>query len=66
MAETTTAPNNKPVAFGQKVTREPSGIAKVRAPSGAAKSAVIRKKAKGAINKGMISEKAAKKYLGNV
>ena len=57
MAETTPAPNNKPVAFGKKMAREPSG---------AAKSASIRKKAKGAINKGMISEKAAKKYLGNV
>lgn len=66
MAETTSAPNNKPVAFGAKAASEPSGVAKPRAPSGAAKSAVIRKKAKGAINRGMISEKAAKRYLGNV
>lgn len=76
MAETTLAANNKPVAFGQKVAREPTrveGAAAVdgaapkpaREPSGAAKSASIRKKAKGAINKGMISEKAAKKFLGN-
>lgn len=66
MAESTAAPNNKPVAFGAKVAAEPSGVPKVRAPSGAAKAASIRKKAKGAINRGMISEKAAKKFLGNV
>lgn len=66
MAETTPAPNNKPVDFGKEVSREPAGAAKLREPSGAAKSASIRKKAKGAINKGMISEKAAKKFLGNV
>lgn len=76
MAETETSPNNKPVAFGKKVIAEPAGeelsaenaaIAKApRVPSGAAKSASIRKKAKGAINKGMISEKAAKKFLSNV
>lgn len=76
MAETTTAPNNKPVAFGKKAVAEPAGEEVTadaavapklpRAPSGAAKSASIRKKAKGPINKGMISEKAAKKFLGNV
>lgn len=66
MAETTLAPNNKAVDFGAKVDAEPAGVPKAREPSGAAKSASIRKKAKGAINKGMISEKAAKKFLGNV
>ncbi|MDI1265605.1 MAG: hypothetical protein PS018_20350 [bacterium] len=64
MAESTIAPNNKPVTFGAKPAAEPSGA--LRQPSGAAKSASIRKKAKGAINRGMISEKAAKKFLGNV
>lgn len=70
MAESTTAPNNKPVTFGAKVVREPAGVTdaapmKPRAPSGAAKKAVVRKKAKGAIKRGMISEKAAKRHLGD-
>jgi hypothetical protein len=54
MAETTSAPNNKPVAFKGAVTREPSG---------AAKKAVVRKKAKSAMKRGMISEKAAARHL---
>lgn len=54
MADTTTAPNNKPVDFGDKVTREVSG---------AAKKSVVRKGAKRAIKRGMISEKAAKRHL---
>jgi hypothetical protein len=56
MADTTAAPNNKPVAFKAKPIREPSG---------AAKKSVIRKTAKGAIKRGMISEKAAAKHLAD-
>lgn len=66
MAETETAPNNKEIAFKPKAIAEPTGPRGAREPSGAAKAASIRKKAKGAINKGMISEKAAKKFLSNV
>lgn len=57
MAETTIAPNNKAVAFGVKPARELGG---------AAKKSVVRKKAKRAIKRGIISEKAAKKHLGDV
>lgn len=72
MADTTAAPNNKPVAFGAKATREKAGAADAdmaastkppRAVSGAAKTSAIRKTAKGAIKRGMISEKAAHKHL---
>jgi hypothetical protein len=66
MAETETAENNKPVAFKEKVIGEPTGPRTPRMPSGAAKAASIRKKAKGVLNKGMISEKAAKKFLADV
>lgn len=57
MADTTTAPNNKPVAFRGKPQRELAG---------AAKKSVTRKTAKRAIKRGMISEKAAKRHLGDV
>ena len=56
MAQTTTAPNNKTVVYKGKSKREPSG---------AAKKSVTRKKAKPAINRGLISEKAAKRHLGD-
>lgn len=56
MSETTSAPNNKAVAFKGAVTREPSG---------AAKKSMVRKKARSAIKRGMISEKAAKRHLKN-
>lgn len=56
MSDTVAAPNNKSVAFKGAVTREPSG---------AAKTSVVRKKAKSAIKRGMISEKAAKRHLKN-
>lgn len=55
MAETTVSPNNKPVAFRGKPERELSG---------AAKKSSTRKIAKRAMKRGMISEKAAKKHLG--
>lgn len=55
MANTTTAPANKAVTYQGKPVREPSG---------AAKKAVTRKRAKRAIKVGMISEKAAKRHLG--
>lgn len=61
MADTNAAPNNKPVAFGNEVGREPAGIANA-APMKPSKHQ--RKTAKRAIRKGMISEKAAKKHLG--
>jgi len=54
MTQTTTAPNNKTVAYKRKPMREPAG---------AAKKSVTRKKAKSAINRGLISEKAAKRHL---
>lgn len=62
MAETRPAANNKPIAFGDEVGREPAGVrnaAPVKKPSKHA-----RKAAKGAVKRGMISEKAAKKHLG--
>jgi hypothetical protein len=50
MADTTTAPNNKAVAYGgrkRKPLREPSGVAR----------------AKRAMKRGLISAKAAKRHL---
>lgn len=64
MADSTTAPNNKPVSFGvKKPAREPAGItnaAPIKKPSKA-----LRKNANRAIKRGMISPKAAKKHLGD-
>lgn len=57
MTNTTAAPNNKAVAFKAKPMREPSG---------AAKKSVVRKKAKKAISRGMISERAAAKHLADL
>lgn len=57
MADTTAAPNNKAIAFKAKPQRELAG---------AAKKATVRKKAKKAISRGMISEKAAAKHLADV
>ncbi len=57
MAETTAAPANKAVAYQGKP---------LRAPSGAAKKSVVRKKAKSAINRGLVSEKAARRHLGDL
>lgn len=54
MADTISAPANNAVAFQGK----PSGNRKNKA--------VVRKKAKSAINRGLVSEKAAKRHLGNV
>lgn len=63
MAETIAAPNNKPIAFGNKVEREPAGLANA-APMKAKPSKQQRKTVKSAMRKGMISEKAARKHLG--
>lgn len=57
MAATTTAPNNKSIAFKGRVMREPSG---------AAKKSMVRKSAKRAMKRGMISEKAARRHLADV
>lgn len=60
MAETPVAPNNKSVAFRGTPEREPTADAlapKKLSPRG-------RKTAKRAIKRGMISEKAAKRHLG--
>lgn len=65
MAETTAAPNNKPVSFGAKTEREPAGVTNA-APMKKKPSKQFRKSAKGAIKRGMISEKAAKRHLGDV
>lgn len=54
MAETTAAPANKAVTYQAK----PKGNRKNKA--------VTRKVAKGAIKRGMISEKAAKRHLGDL
>jgi hypothetical protein len=77
MAETTPAANNKSISFGSKMEREmgwnnkgitrassgekPAGISnlKISKPS-------LRKRAKSAMKRGMISEKAAKKHLSEV
>lgn len=67
MAETPVAPNNKPVSFGAKPAREPAGVhnaAPMKRAGGKKLSAHIRKTAKSAMKRGMISEKAAKRHLG--
>jgi hypothetical protein len=80
MAETPVAPNNKSITFRGKPEREMStaprmnaeampvdGAAPAAAPKKVAKKRMAagpRKKLKSAINRGMISEKAAKKHLG--
>jgi hypothetical protein len=61
MAETTAAPNNKPVNFGGKTEGE--AVAKPVIKPKMAKA--TRKKASRAIKRGMISEKAAKRHLGD-
>ena len=62
MADTTTAPNNKATAFRGKPDREPAGVTNT-APMKVKKA--TRKKASRAIKRGMISEKAAKRHLGD-
>ncbi len=64
MADTTTATNNKPVSFGVKTEREPAGVDNT-APMKMPKKAV-RKNAKSAMKRGLISEKAAKRHLSGV
>lgn len=82
MADTTAAPNNKPVSFSGKTEREMSswnnkGIANSNGsgkgnpaglegagPMKMGKSKAVRKIAKRAMKRGMISEKAAKRHLG--
>lgn len=64
MADTTPAANNKPVAFGAKPEREPAGVTNAAPMKKPSKK--FRKMAKGAIKRGMISEKAAKRHLGGV
>lgn len=68
MAETPVAPNNKPVAFGVKPGREMADNrvnAEDQPASGKPKKPKIRKSAKRAIKRGMISEKAARRHLGD-
>lgn len=64
MAETPVAPNNKAISFGAKPAREPAGLknAATRKPG----SKKIRKSVKQAMKRGMISEKAANKHLGDL
>jgi hypothetical protein len=59
MADTTSAPNNKPVTFRGKPEREASTPARPKI------SKATKKRAKGAINRGLVSEKAAKRHLGD-
>jgi len=61
MADTTAAPNNKAVSYRGKPEREPAGVTNA-APMKPPKAK--RKSAKRAIKRGMISEKAAKRHLG--
>ena len=63
MADTTLAPNNKAIAFGDEPEREPAGVANAAPIKKPSKH--VRKTAKRAIKRGMISEKAAKKHLGD-
>ncbi len=64
MAETASAPNNKSVSFGTKPQREPAGVDNA-APMKMPKK-TMRKTAKRAIKRGLISEKAAKRHLSGV
>lgn len=64
MAETTSSYNNKGITFSGKTEREPAGITNA-APMKKKPSKQFRKTAKGAIKRGMISEKAAKRHLGD-
>jgi hypothetical protein len=70
MAETTPAANNKSISFGRKVEREMTepNDHPVKAAVKKTKTLAphLRKKAKQAIKRGMISAKAAKKHLGEV
>lgn len=61
MADTTTAPANKAVNFGGGRSEGKT----MREPSGAAKKSATRKRAKSAIKRGLVSEKAAKRHLGD-
>jgi hypothetical protein len=66
MADTTTAPNNKGVKFGSKPGREMAGTSAKNAegqPANGKPPKAIRKTAKRAIKRGMISPKAAAKHL---
>jgi hypothetical protein len=77
MADTATASTNKAVSFRKSVEREMSdnrlnaegqpvdGAAKPK-PAGKRIKPHVRKTAKRAIKRGMISEKAAKRYLKGV
>lgn len=77
MADTTTASANKAVSFRKSVDREMSdnrlnaegqpvdGVAKPK-PAGQRIKPLVRKTAKRAMKRGMISEKAATRYLKGV
>lgn len=56
MAETTASPANKAVTYQGKPERE-----HIRAP----KKVSVKKAAKRAIKRGLVSEKAAKRHLGS-
>jgi hypothetical protein len=57
MAETSVAANNKPVSFGVKPMHEIAGVKKAKPMK------AVRKTAKGAMKRGLISEKAAARHL---
>ena len=65
MANTPIAPNNKAVTFRGKPEREPAGVTDTAPMKAKKPSKGLRKSAKGAIKRGMISEKAAKRHLGD-
>lgn len=63
MAETPIAPNNKAVTFRGKPEREPAGVTDSAPMKPKKPSKQLRKSAKGAMKRGMISQKAAKRHL---
>lgn len=65
MADTTSAPNNKALNFGDKVAREPAGVTNAAPMKKPKPSKSLRKKANHAVKRGLVSEKAAKRHLGD-
>lgn len=60
MTETIAAPANKPVTFGADKGKA------YREPAGAAKMSAVRRKAKSLLKRGLVSEKAVKRHLGDL
>jgi hypothetical protein len=65
MADSKTSWNNKGITYSGKAEREPAGVTNAAPMRIKKPSRTGRKSAKNAIKRGMISEKAAKKHLGD-